>query len=231
LLTLTGISLLILFAKRWLVWPLNQYWNAYLTAVGTLIVVQLVVIFLFGLTDPGNPHPLPYLPILNPLDVLTLSALALTLHFIREVKHTTKMFRGESLRVGYFVIGGMAFALTTLMVLRGVHHFGDVPWIPDVLFASVRVQTALSIYWASLGFAGMIIGTKKMQRWIWIIGTGLMALVVAKLFLVDLGNTATVARIVSFLGVGVLLLVVGYFAPAPPRQTDRQTEEETQANV
>jgi uncharacterized membrane protein len=38
-----------------------------------------------------------------------------------------------------------------------------------------------------------------------------------KLFLVDLGNTGTLARVVSFLGVGVLLLVVGYFAPVPPR--------------
>jgi uncharacterized membrane protein len=44
-----------------------------------------------------------------------------------------------------------------------------------------------------------------------------MAVVVAKLFLVDLGNTGTLARVVSFLGVGVLLLVVGYFAPVPPR--------------
>jgi uncharacterized membrane protein len=29
-------------------------------------------------------------------------------------------------------------------------------------------------------------------------------------------NTGTVARIVSFLGAGVLLLVVGYFSPLPP---------------
>ena len=44
-----------------------------------------------------------------------------------------------------------------------------------------------------------------------------MTIVVAKLFLVDLGNTDTLARVVSFLGVGLLLLVVGYFAPVPPR--------------
>ena len=44
-----------------------------------------------------------------------------------------------------------------------------------------------------------------------------MVIVVAKLFLVDLGNTGTLARVVSFLGVGLLLLVVGYFAPVPPR--------------
>jgi uncharacterized membrane protein len=44
-----------------------------------------------------------------------------------------------------------------------------------------------------------------------------MTVVVVKLFFVDLGNTDTLARVVSFLGVGLLLLVVGYFAPVPPR--------------
>ena len=38
-----------------------------------------------------------------------------------------------------------------------------------------------------------------------------------KLFLNDLGNTGTVARIVSFIGVGVLLMVIGYVAPVPPK--------------
>jgi uncharacterized membrane protein len=47
-----------------------------------------------------------------------------------------------------------------------------------------------------------------------------MGIVVVKLFLVDLGNTGTLARIVSFIGIGALLLAVGYFAPAPPRQRD-----------
>ena len=43
-------------------------------------------------------------------------------------------------------------------------------------------------------------------------------MVVAKLFFVELGNRGGLERIVSFIGVGVLLLVVGYFAPLPPRQ-------------
>ena len=54
----------------------------------------------------------------------------------------------------------------------------------------------------------------------WIAGATLMGAVVLKLFLVDLGNSGTLERIVSFLGVGLLLLVVGYFAPVPP-PTDR----------
>ena len=84
------------------------------------------------------------------------------------------------------------------------------------LRSSVSVQSALSIYWALLAFSGMIWGARNINRWVWLGGTSLMGLVVLKLFIVDLGNTGTVARIISFLGVGALLLVVGYFAPAPP---------------
>ena len=45
----------------------------------------------------------------------------------------------------------------------------------------------------------------------------LIGVVVAKLFFVELSNRGGLARIVSFIGVGVLLLVVGYFSPLPPK--------------
>jgi len=51
---------------------------------------------------------------------------------------------------------------------------------------------------------------------LWISGASLLALVVVKLVLVDLSGRGTLERIVSFIGTGVLLLVVGYFAPIPP---------------
>ncbi|MGZ9188259.1 MAG: DUF2339 domain-containing protein, partial [Candidatus Binatia bacterium] len=54
-------------------------------------------------------------------------------------------------------------------------------------------------------------------------GAGLMAIVVAKLFFVDLSNVGGIERIVSFIGVGLLMLVVGYFSPVPPA-----TAKETQ---
>lgn len=40
---------------------------------------------------------------------------------------------------------------------------------------------------------------------------------VAKLFLVDLASHCTVERIISFVAVGLLMLVIGWFAPVPPR--------------
>jgi uncharacterized membrane protein len=55
---------------------------------------------------------------------------------------------------------------------------------------------------------------------VWIIGAGLMVVVIAKLFLVDLSSIGTIARIASFLTVGALLLVTGYLAPLPPRDSE-----------
>jgi uncharacterized membrane protein len=43
---------------------------------------------------------------------------------------------------------------------------------------------------------------------------------VAKLLLIDLAQAGTVERIVSFVGVGALMLVVGWFAPVPPKAGD-----------
>jgi uncharacterized membrane protein len=41
---------------------------------------------------------------------------------------------------------------------------------------------------------------------------------VAKLSLVDLSGVGTVERIVSFIGVGLLMLLVGYLSPVPPKE-------------
>jgi uncharacterized membrane protein len=47
------------------------------------------------------------------------------------------------------------------------------------------------------------------------VGAVLLAVVAVKLILIDLSKVGSLARIVSFIGVGVLMLVVGYVAPIP----------------
>ena len=47
-------------------------------------------------------------------------------------------------------------------------------------------------------------------------GAALLAVVVAKLFLVDLGSLSGLPRVIAFLGVGVLLLIIGFVSPLPP---------------
>jgi uncharacterized membrane protein len=63
----------------------------------------------------------------------------------------------------------------------------------------------------------MVTATRWGRRALWVTGAGLLGFVVLKLFIVDLARTGTVARIVSFIVVGVLLLLIGYFTPVPPR--------------
>jgi hypothetical protein len=56
------------------------------------------------------------------------------------------------------------------------------------------------------------------------VGSGLLAAVIVKLFFVDLSGQGTIERIVSFVGVGVLILVIGYMAPVPPAANRRVHE-------
>ena len=55
---------------------------------------------------------------------------------------------------------------------------------------------------------------------VWIAGAGLLGLVVLKLLLVDMSSAESWQRIVTFIGVGVLMLVIGYFVPLPPRKVE-----------
>ena len=218
-------AIFIVMMRQNIAWPLQRYWSAYLAAAGVLIIAQLLAVAIAGIDGPGNPRPLPYIPILNPFDVLTIVGLGAALHLIVTLNVTGGRLAQEQFRPAIILWSLVFLALSTIAVVRGVHHIGGVPWQQRVLVDSVSVQSALSIYWAMLGFGGMIWGARHQNRWIWVIGTVLMALVVIKLFIIDLGNTGTVARIVSFLGVGALLLVVGYYAPAPPRQATDADEK------
>ena len=47
-------------------------------------------------------------------------------------------------------------------------------------------------------------------------GAGLLGSTVLKLFVIDLSNRGGSERIVVFIAVGLLMLVVGWFAPLPP---------------
>ena len=61
----------------------------------------------------------------------------------------------------------------------------------------------------------MVFGNRRASRTVWAGGAVLLGVVVVKLFTVELADRGGLYRIVSFIGVGLLLLVVGYFAPVP----------------
>jgi uncharacterized membrane protein len=66
----------------------------------------------------------------------------------------------------------------------------------------------------------MVLATRIRRRAIWMTGAVLMVVVALKLFVIDLSHVSGIERIVSFIGVGLLMLVVGYLAPVPPRHKE-----------
>jgi uncharacterized membrane protein len=58
------------------------------------------------------------------------------------------------------------------------------------------------------------------------LGAGLLGLVLLKLFTKDLTGTGTLARIVSFMVVGGLMLLIGYLSPIPAKA--KSVEQNTQ---
>lgn len=222
-LSVTGVlSLLVWRFRQQPAWPVPVHPVHYLNASIVLVSAQVLFLTLLSISDPGDPSPLPYFPVLNPFDLAMLFAMVVAVLSLSAIRREAG-FSGEPSLMGYLgpyklALAAMFFLLTTAALVRGVHHYSSVPWNGDALMGSVIVQTSLSIYWGLLGFIGMIWGARSLRRPVWLAGAGFMALVVIKLFLVDLGNTGTVERIVSFMGIGALLLVVGYFAPAPPKE-------------
>lgn len=204
-------------------WPLGAQAQTYIVSgCGLLLLLEWLCVAGLNLGTDGDPGPLAYLPLANPVDIASAFALLNGWQWMLALKTDAAVLDAAGLRRAQVLLGLVAFAISTIALLRGVHHLGEVPWDAQSLFDSVLVQAALSVYWGLLAFAGMIAGARSARRWLWLAGAVLMGAVVLKLFVIDLGNTGTVARIVSFIATGALLLVVGYFAPAPPRQTESQ---------
>jgi uncharacterized membrane protein len=96
-----------------------------------------------------------------------------------------------------------------------------VPFRLEAMLRSNLVQSAFSLFWSLLALAAMVVAARRSLRALWMVGAVLLALVVVKLFLIDLANTGTVERVISFIGVGVLVILVGYYSPVPPKSKEK----------
>lgn len=225
-------GLLVLFMLTWKRWPVIQNWLAYNAAAGAVLVTLAVLLSISLAVDtPGTFTPLPYVPLLNPVDLaVSLNFIAVGTWVLR-LQGRVRWLSADSNPNGLAVIRGVvaiaALLVSSMMLLRAAHHYAGVAWHGQAMFESVLVQAALSIYWGLLALVAMIMGTKKERRVLWLCGAALMAVVVVKLFIVELSNSGTIARIVSFIGIGILLLIIGYAAPAPPRKQSAGADDST----
>ena len=204
--------------RRRLGWPVAAHWRTYLLAcAGPLLAVLAVVVLGAALSHDGDPTPMLFLPVLNPLGVLIGLQLAALLAWRRLARaQEDHPFRDLMTARWTPALAALGLVLATVETARTVSHWLDVPWELQALWDTTELQTSLSILWAVIGLSGMVAGVRMARRVVWATGASWMAVVVVKLFLVDLSSLTALGRVVSFIVVGVLLLVVGYLAPVPP---------------
>ena len=192
---------------RWLAWPRSQaFESGYRYLWFGLALPLLALVWLIGLFADGLAEPLPYLPLLNPLE-LGLAAIALLLWgYSRE--------RLPKVAAWTPLWAAAAFAFVSQATLRAVHHFHGESWSQRIL-DSAFAQSSLTVIWSLIGVTAWVAGSRLGRRSLWQSGAGLMGIVLLKLILVDRRYMGNIPGIVSFLAVGLLLVAVGYFAPSP----------------
>ena len=196
-------------------WPVRAFPKSYWLYAGIPMVIALCLWSLStNFTHDGQSSPLPYLPLINVIDLGHVFLLMTSIVWWRRVSGVPDIVASRPLF--YVVASALGFIWLNAILLRTLHHWADVPFRFEAMIRSVLVQASLSIFWTVLALSLMLFAARSVRRGVWMVGAALMAVVVGKLLLVDLSHLAGVERIVSFIGVGMLMLVIGYVAPVPP---------------
>ena len=224
--TLAG-TVLLPFAALVILPPLSRRMERWGELYAGLALVPVAVVllgwFVLASIHHGDPAPLGWLPLLNPLELLQLLLLlALALWARQDIVQTLIQRHAIPTALPWGILGLAAFLLLNSLLAHTVHHWGDVAWHGRALHQSMLLQTSLSVAWTITALVLSWWATRRGWRRLWFVAAGLLALVVLKLFFVDLAESGTVERIVSFIGVGLLMLLIGYLSPLPPHRNGEQ---------
>jgi uncharacterized membrane protein len=226
ILLVSAILVLLLLSRRsWFAvadrggrWPLDRFGRAYLwLAAAPLAFFIALGCLLVAVHSDGNARPLPYVPLLNPTDLAIALGLGACAVWLTRVRKSELSIPGMARDPRWLLaLAAIGFIAVNTVWLRVVHHYADVPWDGSRLFASFLVQAGYSILWTVIALGLMVGSHRRGLRAAWMLGAGLLGLTLLKLFVIDLSNRGGSERIFVFIAVGVLMLVVGYFAPLPP---------------
>jgi uncharacterized membrane protein len=202
------------------IWPFAHYAD-YKNLIPAPLILGLLLWFIFACRYSGMTDQF-YLPILNPLDLAQAAVLIILAY---TVKRGFIGLHSASAELRYGAIGLLGFVWINVVLLRAVHQYADVAYISHVMWDSIVVQMALSILWAICALVVMNLSRRWQERKLWMLGAGLLAIVVLKLFTKDASGTGTLARIVSFIVVSGLMILIGYLSPMPAKVKTGDAEE------
>ena len=139
-----------LYRWRWLSMPLGERFDGWRERLLAVVFAVLGLWWVAALFRAGGAAPLPWVPLLNPLELAQLAALVLALRW--QLGDARRL--QPALGILFALLG---FAWLTALVLRAVHHWGDAPW-SDALLSTSLAQTSLTVAWSVLGMLGWVIG-------------------------------------------------------------------------
>ncbi len=214
------IMLALLRRGRALRWPVAAHFDWY-AGYAALPVMALLGLFAFatGTWHEGNPWPVTYIPFANPVDIVVGLIMYLTLLWRHQLRQglipmgpwpQPRQVGYASAVIGFFWLNGI--------IARSVHHWFGIPHDLSALTDSVIFQASISVAWTLTSLSVMFVASRRARRESWFVGLGLFAVVVAKLFVVDISQENELVMIMSLIIVAVLAIVFGYYlSPLPPR--------------
>lgn len=194
-------------------WPFDILNTHCRIDAGLPLVYTLFAICLYSFTLASVSPYEKYIPFFNILDLVELASLISLFAFYMRSGQDYKMVSPV-----VYILATLSFAFINCVMLRIISVHTSLAYFSHEMFASMFTQTCLTILWALAAMASMILSSRYKFRRGWLIGAGLLGIVVIKLFIRDLDGSGTLERIISFIGVGLLSLVLGYISPMPPRK-------------
>jgi len=119
----------------------------------------------------------------------------------------------------------LTFLWANSIVLRCLSQTFDISWSTFNLWHNNIVQMTLSLLWMLSAVILIAIGHRYSLRKIWFCGQLMQMIVIIKLIFVDIREIDGLLRAFAFIGVALLMLLIGYFAPLPPKQNDESVVE------
>lgn len=203
----------------------KQYWGRlenhranyqFIGVGGLVLLMSLWTLKTFGIDAPSSTA---YMPLFNPLDLTQALVLGVIAYWV--VKNKKTFAKGNTIQL-YGTLAFLVSIFVTVVFARAVHVMRGVDYTMASLWQDDYFQTGLSILWSMIAIVLMLLSKRYSNRLFWLAGFGLLILVVLKLFFVELANSGTIERIISFMVVGTLLLIIGYFVPLPPSKDVKQ---------
>ena len=167
--------------------------------IASLAFLGLAFLHTLGIDAPvedlfeANAHPEDGVPAL----LLTIGAALAFGHFSLH----------EQRKMAFAVSALLAIYAGSLAILGLAERIGGASVATDFQ----RGHSGVSAFWGVIGLVALYVGLQRELRWLRLSGLGLFGLALAKLFLYDLAFLSSITRALSFLAVGAVLLLGGFF--------------------